>query len=61
MKDLIGLKRQQILKACQALLKYVEKQKTGTKDLLEEDEIIYLVRENPFFASCISQHQQGAG
>ena len=46
MKDLAGLKRQQILKACQALLKYVEKQKTGHKDLLEEDEVIYLVRKS---------------
>lgn len=44
MKDLHGLKRQQILKACQALLKHVEKQKVGGKDLLEEDEVLYLVR-----------------
>ena len=44
MKDLHGLKKQQILKACQALLKHVEKQKLGTKDLLEEDEVLYLVR-----------------
>ncbi len=43
MKDLHGIKRQQIAKACQALLKHVEKQKSGTKDLLEEDEVIYLV------------------
>ena len=43
MKDLHGLKRQQILKASEALIKHVKAQQSTSKELLEEDEIIYLV------------------
>ena len=55
MKDLPGLKSQQILKACNALLKHVAKQKVASTDLLEEDEIIYLVQA--FRASIVTQHE----
>ena len=44
MKDLPGLKRQQVQKACEALLTHVKKQKVSATDLLEDDEILYLVR-----------------
>ena len=38
-----GLKREQVQKAVAALLKYVVSQKEGSKDLLEDEEYIYLV------------------
>lgn len=37
-----GLKREQVQKAVAALLKYVVSQKEGSKDLLEDEEYIYL-------------------
>jgi len=46
MKELVGLeglKGQQIRKASSALLKHVVKQQAAATDLLEDDEIIYLV------------------
>lgn len=39
-----GLKRDQVQKAVTALLKYVDSQKQGSKDLLEDEEYLYLVR-----------------
>ena len=38
-----GLKRDQIDKAVSALLKYVGSQKSDSKDLLEDEEYLYLV------------------
>ena len=38
-----GLKREQVQKAVAALLKYVDSQKEGSKDLLEDEEYLYLV------------------
>ncbi len=38
-----GLKREQVQKAVTALLKYVDLQKAGSKDLLEDEEYLYLV------------------
>ena len=38
-----GVDQAQILKAVQALLKHIEKQKRQTNELIEEDELIYLV------------------
>lgn len=38
-----GLKREQIDKAVSALLKYVGCQKADSKDLLEDEEYLYLV------------------
>lgn len=37
-----GLKRDQVQKAVTALLKYVDSQKQGSKDLLEDEEYLYL-------------------
>lgn len=41
-----GLDRQQIQKAVTALLKYVDSQKAGSKDLLEDEEYLYLVSKS---------------
>lgn len=38
-----GLQREQIDKAVSALLKYVGSQKSDSKDLLEDEEYLYLV------------------
>lgn len=38
-----GLKQEQIQKAVTALLKHIGTQKEGSKDLLEEEEYLYLV------------------
>jgi len=38
-----GLKREQVQKAVAALLKYVDSQKEGSTDLLEDEEYLYLV------------------
>lgn len=38
-----GLEREQVQKAVAALLKYVASQKEGSKDLLEDEEFLYLV------------------
>ena len=38
-----GLKREQVEKAVQALLKYIGTQKADSKDLLEDEEYLYLV------------------
>lgn len=40
-----GLKREQIDKAVSALLKYIGSQKADSKDLLEDEEYLYLVSE----------------
>ena len=39
-----GVRTEQILKAVRALLKYIEKQKAKSNELIEEDELIFLVR-----------------
>lgn len=39
-----GLQDDQIRKAVDALLKHVEKQQAKANELLEEDELLYLVR-----------------
>ena len=39
----LGVDQAQILKAVQALLKHIEKQKKQINELIEEDELIYLV------------------
>ena len=38
-----GLRAEQILKAVKALLKHIEKQKAKANELIEEDELIFLV------------------
>jgi hypothetical protein len=47
-----GLKEEQVKKAVAALLKYTGNQKEGSKNLLEEDELLHLVRIAHFI--CIS-------
>ncbi len=39
-----GVRTERILKAVRALLKHIEKQKAKANDLIEEDELIFLVR-----------------
>lgn len=39
-----GLQDEQIRKAVAALLKHIAKQKASSNDLLEEDELLYMVR-----------------
>ena len=39
-----GVQPEQILKAVKALLKHIEKQNAKSNSLIEEDELIYLVR-----------------
>ncbi len=39
-----GVQTEQILKAVKALLKHIEKQNAKANSLIEEDELIYLVR-----------------
>lgn len=39
-----GLDDEQIQKAVAALLKHIAKQKARSNDLLEEDELLYMVR-----------------
>ena len=43
-----GLQDEQIRKAVAALLKHITKQKARANDLLEEDELLYMVRHPPF-------------
>ena len=38
-----GLKQEQVKKAVTALLKHVGRQQEGSKDLLQDDEYLYLV------------------
>ena len=45
-----GVQTEQVLKAVKALLKHVEKQNAAANKLIEEDELIYLVR-----ACCLLQ------
>ena len=45
-----GVQTEQILKAVKALLKHIEKQNAKANSLIEEDELIYLVR-----ACCLLQ------
>ena len=47
----LGMDQAQILKAIQALLKHIEKQKKQTNELIEEDELIYLV--SPCSLCCL--------
>ena len=42
-----GLKREQVDKAVSALLKYIGSQKADSKDLLEDEEYLYLVSVFP--------------
>ena len=46
-----GVQRAQILKAVQALLKHIEKQKKRANELIEEEELIYLV--SPYSLYCL--------
>ena len=39
-----GVRAEQIMKAVKALLKHIEKQKAKANELIEEDELIFLVR-----------------
>jgi hypothetical protein len=39
-----GVRAEQILKAVKALLKHIEKQKAKANELIEEDQLIFLVR-----------------
>lgn len=40
-----GVQSEQILKAVKALLKHIEKQREKANDLIEEDELIFLVSD----------------
>jgi len=44
-----GVQTEQILKAVKALLKHIEKQKAKANELIEEDVLIYLVRDLTLF------------
>jgi hypothetical protein len=46
-----GLQEEQIKKAVTALLRHIEKQKGGSKDLFEEDELLYLVSVSDIVAA----------
>ena len=55
-----GLQREQVDKAVSALLKYIGSQKADSKDLLEDEEYLYLVSEFTRFGAksfCISASQ----
>ncbi len=39
-----GLSEDQLRRAVKALLKHIEKQHAGAKELFEDDELLYLVR-----------------
>lgn len=49
-----GVQAEQILKAVKALLQHIEKQNSAANKLIEEDELIYLVR-----ACCLQQTLEG--
>jgi len=62
MSDTPGLREDEISRAVTALLKHIDKQQAKANELLENDELLYLVRRRPAqkLVVCISDQVPGA-